>query len=785
MEDLNEQQNLEIAESDIERMERVFIGNTGEMYLVTDKNGKEYFFKPAQSKDGRSKPYRAYIQEAASKLQQLVSPQTAVQCNTATIRGMFGAIQEKIETEEDSISIYELSSLEMEQLLGEYVVDYCLCNYDSHGRNFLLPKYGLSWIKGIDKEQSFRYIDEPNSESITLNNNYNERYGEDSPVYPQLFERMIWEHRDIIKLIEPYIDRLAQIPDEQYRLMFKQYAQAKSPQGYDILLDKICQRRNFFLEKFQQQIKACHENPDYDIKNDFPELVPYAGKPLTNRIETAKIIGCGGVGVDDPIELCAMAKRIIRYAEFQIVHDKYGRNFLLFTPENGTEMVIQLQDYEKMAEDIEKIVLNLEKAKLNGNAEVTCNSNRTLQITYSENKKSSDSLIARQLGIMYGVLGFDETELWRYYNYIDQLRQGVNTQDAFLCTLKKQFYLDDDYSFSPDQIKKLQPHFRKLENLIGINRQFRLCDIDQILINGKPLVEARDAANVLIQAARREGDHKTIDFVNSSYTPELQDYLLKYLCKTSTELTSEQIKALTFYKNGGFRNINGLLRGDYFEAANETEATCSKLTTMVLQIAQVAESMPTRDYNIFITRIGEGKHNDGEYESFVSFSTGQIRKVSDMGGEPTVEYQMILNRDVPAIPIDALCPESYIDSLSESEMLLLPFRYSTIRSENKYRSLTSEYFDFKEIVQTKQLDVIDILLKRLPEINTKWYFSDEDVKNSIAIVEQAKEKFEQLRAKKLLEQTVQNPQITIGKLERFRNWVNKKMEIIGGFLQRR
>lgn len=77
-------------------IQEVSIGNTGEMYQISDReNGEEYYFKPAVSKSGEARPYRAYIQESAYNIQQIINPDSAVKCNRAEINGMFGAIQEK------------------------------------------------------------------------------------------------------------------------------------------------------------------------------------------------------------------------------------------------------------------------------------------------------------------------------------------------------------------------------------------------------------------------------------------------------------------------------------------------------------------------------------------------------------------------------------------------------------------------------------------------------------------------------------------------------------------
>ena len=73
-------------------------------------------------------------------------------------------IQRKIkldETKTKGISEYFFKDSKLdEQLIGqfmrEYVVDFCLCNYDATFRNFIVDMNGN--LRGIDKEQSFKYI---------------------------------------------------------------------------------------------------------------------------------------------------------------------------------------------------------------------------------------------------------------------------------------------------------------------------------------------------------------------------------------------------------------------------------------------------------------------------------------------------------------------------------------------------------------------------------------------------------------------------------------------------
>lgn len=133
-------------------MEEVYIGNTGIMYQITDReNGQEYLFKPAVSKNGDNRPYRAYIQEAAYQIQQIINPKLAVRCNTLVVEGMFGAIQDKKNVDKEATKAFidyfdsgigNLSDHILSQIIDEYLVDYLLCNYDAKADNFIIDTDG-------------------------------------------------------------------------------------------------------------------------------------------------------------------------------------------------------------------------------------------------------------------------------------------------------------------------------------------------------------------------------------------------------------------------------------------------------------------------------------------------------------------------------------------------------------------------------------------------------------------------------------------------------------------
>ena len=253
----------EINLSDEYDMQRVKIGNTGEMYYINDLgSGKEYYFKPAVTKSGEKRDYRAYIQEAAYNVQKIINPEVAVKCNVTNINGIFGAIQEKINV--DSVAterfidyfendVGELSPEMIEQILNEYLVDYALCNYDAHASNFVIDENGA--LRGIDKEQSFRYINRDLQNDMLFSTNFNKQYGESETIYSTLFKKMMDGEVSVEQLeeLKYRASRLAQFPDEQYRKLFMDYAYGKcnSNNEAEILLSRIVERKSNIVERIE------------------------------------------------------------------------------------------------------------------------------------------------------------------------------------------------------------------------------------------------------------------------------------------------------------------------------------------------------------------------------------------------------------------------------------------------------------------------------------------------------------------------------------------------------
>ena len=283
--ELQKQKTQTISEGQIQvdrnsTIQEVHIGNTGRMFAIKSPDGVEKcYFKPSESKDRTAKPYRAYIQEAAYNVQRIVNPARAVKCNICNINGTFGAIQEKIEVDKEATKQFyryfyghggELSPKLLSQILDEYLVDYCLCNYDAHAKNFVIDTNGN--LRGIDKEQSFRYIDRDANDDMQFSQNYNEEYGESETIYATIFKKMASGEISykVLEGLDYRAARLAQVSDEQYRQIFQNYAlsKTKTPEEAKILLDRIVGRKKEIVKKIDELKQYMYNKSDGKVKDN-------------------------------------------------------------------------------------------------------------------------------------------------------------------------------------------------------------------------------------------------------------------------------------------------------------------------------------------------------------------------------------------------------------------------------------------------------------------------------------------------------------------------------------
>lgn len=244
------------------KLKRVEMGGTGQMYTLEDGNGKTYIYKPAVAKYSRNpEPFRGIVQECAYEVQNIVDPASAVGCRYVNNSMLQGSIQEFVPTMENARNYWAMQSDEsipftqdeINQFMREFVTDYLLCNFDGHGRNFITDQNGV--IRGVDKEQSFRYLRDSRSEKPDINYHPNINYGETEPIYNTLFRRFAEGKIDIdFSVISGYMDRVDAVDNDRYRGIFVDYCEACSNAfgtDKDQMLDKIVARKTNMRENIE------------------------------------------------------------------------------------------------------------------------------------------------------------------------------------------------------------------------------------------------------------------------------------------------------------------------------------------------------------------------------------------------------------------------------------------------------------------------------------------------------------------------------------------------------
>ena len=255
---------------DVEISQRIYLGGTGEMYLCHDANQKEYLYKPGLVRRTQIKDnYKVASQVVASELQKKIDSQSAISVKYFKD----GTIQERIpinvEQTRKLIDFQDgMEKLDLELMKGlmrEYVTDYLLCNYDSHPKNFIVGTDGI--LRGVDKEQSFKYIEQEKSGDPTFSYNFNAKYGERPSIYSTIFARIAQGKMspDVLEYMNEYVEKAMQIPNEEYLEIIQPYCMCFSKhqdsegsiddEKYIYIRNLILSRKEN-LEKTMQTMKA-------------------------------------------------------------------------------------------------------------------------------------------------------------------------------------------------------------------------------------------------------------------------------------------------------------------------------------------------------------------------------------------------------------------------------------------------------------------------------------------------------------------------------------------------
>ncbi len=243
-----------------ENQGRIFLGGTKAMNRFVDGEGKEWLCKEAVTCLGTAKPMGALVTEAASRLQQIISPDTAVKAFVYRDEkgNVCGSLQERLTIPKDAFDLFKwqtdtrqpLPDGMTSQILREHVTDWLLCNFDTKGENFLVDSEGR--LRGIDKEQAFSYLDKADTAHMSASYSPNPN----TPLYNTIFQMYAKGEIDLdLGAVKPYIDAVMAIPEEDYRGLFADVVAQKAhgdKTKMKEMSDKILARRDGLQAEYER-----------------------------------------------------------------------------------------------------------------------------------------------------------------------------------------------------------------------------------------------------------------------------------------------------------------------------------------------------------------------------------------------------------------------------------------------------------------------------------------------------------------------------------------------------
>ena len=263
------QKNGEIAEETFPKLKEMrnmgdasYLGGAGKKDIYSDNYGRQYIYKPSVSKSGSKELFRALVQQAVSKIAARIfsyGDHVPVHIDTS-VNLEFGSVQPLIPGVIGNLKDIDwrmLTTVQIQDIQREHVLDWATGNFDSHAGNFILIESGK--VLGVDKEQAFRYTNDPESFQMGIDYHPNEQYGEWEPIYNNIYRDYANSKIDLdLGVIDKPLMLLEGIPDEEYKQILKPYADSLNLTNsfYQLVLERKNNARTEFCDFFtrlQQQ----------------------------------------------------------------------------------------------------------------------------------------------------------------------------------------------------------------------------------------------------------------------------------------------------------------------------------------------------------------------------------------------------------------------------------------------------------------------------------------------------------------------------------------------------
>lgn len=169
----------------------------------------------------------AHGEESAYLIGRLIDPE-AVEVRTIRLDGRMGSIQRwRTDLREDfdfrNTLPENLSTLELEQIQREHVIDWLISNHDGHAKQFIRGRDGH--VYGIDKGQAFKFLGQ---DSLSIDYHPNRACGEQEPYYNRVFRaakegKVRFDPAATLR----HIQEVEKISDDDYLAMLRPYAEGR------------------------------------------------------------------------------------------------------------------------------------------------------------------------------------------------------------------------------------------------------------------------------------------------------------------------------------------------------------------------------------------------------------------------------------------------------------------------------------------------------------------------------------------------------------------------------
>lgn len=197
------------------------------------KTGQKYIFKAAALKGGgAAAPYKIASQEGFATVAGLVRPDAYVPVEAATYKGKIGTLQPELKLASQGnlkgVLPTDLNSQQKADVASEHMLDWLMSQHDSFSANLVMTAEGR--IVGVDKEQGWRYVDDPKYPD-RLGVDYapnTANYGEEEPYYNKFWKAFASGKLDFDpSAMMPTLQRIEEIPIPKFIQVLESYANSR------------------------------------------------------------------------------------------------------------------------------------------------------------------------------------------------------------------------------------------------------------------------------------------------------------------------------------------------------------------------------------------------------------------------------------------------------------------------------------------------------------------------------------------------------------------------------